>query len=242
MYTVVFENFQGKGMRKWVLWGHHFGEYQDMFDLPKISEHQKIIEFACGPTSVNQELSQKSNQVVSVDPWFELDLQKMRKRFVENFDFQIDNIKTHPERFDLKKYGGIDQLIEQRQKGMRTFFDDFEAGWQQGRYQHIQMDKVLPFDNACFDYALCANYLFTDLIHQDIEFHVHWIKEMARVARDVRIYPLTNYKAKPSEILGPVLLALQHQGYQVSIQEVPFRFVPESKAMLKVQAGLCELR
>ena len=71
---------------------------------------------------------------------------------------------------------------------------------------------------------------------------MHWIKEMARVADDVRIYPLTNYKAKPSMILGPVLLALQQLGYQVSVQEVAFRFVPESKAMLRVQAGRCELR
>lgn len=229
-------------MRKWVLWGHQFGEYQDMFDLPKPLDHQKILEFACGPTSVNQEMAQANNQVISLDPWFEQDQQKMQARFEENFENQIKNINAHPERFDLKKYGRLDQLIAQRQKGVAEFLDDYAAGWAQKRYQHIHMDEVLPFENASFDFALSANYLFTDLIHQDVDFHVHWIKEMARVAHDVRIYPLTNYKAKPSMILGPVLLVLQHLGYHVSVQEVPFRFVPESKAMLRVRAGRCELR
>lgn len=229
-------------MRKWVLWGHHFGEYQDMFDLPKTIEHKKILEFACGPTSVNQELVQANNQVISLDPWFEQDKQKMQARFAENFENQIKNIQVHSERFDLIKYGRLEQLKEQRQKGFAQFLNDYDAGWEQKRYQHIHMNKTFPFENASFDFALCANYLFTDLIHQDVDFHVHWIKEMARVAHDVRIYPLTNYKAKPSMILGPVLLALQQLGFQVSVQEVAFRFVPESKAMLRVQAGRCELR
>ncbi len=63
------------------------------------------MEFACGPTSVNQELSQANNQVTSVDPWFDEDKQKMQVRFAENFESQIKNIHAHPERFDLKKYG-----------------------------------------------------------------------------------------------------------------------------------------
>ncbi|HBB52397.1 MAG TPA: hypothetical protein DCZ80_00665 [Legionellales bacterium] len=228
-------------MRKWVLWGHHYFEYQDMFDLPKQPKEKRVLEFACGVTAVNQELTQNNFQVVSCDPGFEADEKKTHQRFLENFDLQIKNIHEHPHRFDLNKYGGLEQLIQKRQEGMQTFFKDYQKGCKEGRYQHLNFKKPLNFENSSFDLVLCANYLFTDLVEQDVDFHVTAIKEMLRLAHDVRIYPLTNYKAQPSQILGPVLLALQLLGYQVSVQEVPFRFVPESKAMLRIQSGRCEL-
>ncbi len=228
-------------MRKWVLWGHQFAEYQDMFDLPQQPNEKKILELACGPTLVNHELTQKNYHVVSCDPWFDADKAKMQERFSENFDAQVQNIHHHPERFDLKKYGGVEHLITHRHHNMDIFFDDFQEGYQEKRYQKLNSLEHLNFDNSSFDLVLCANYLFTDLYEQDVDFHVNFIQEMVRVAHDVRIYPLTNYKAKPSQILGPVLLALQQQGFQVIIQEVPFRFVPESKAMLRIQSGRCDL-
>lgn len=228
-------------MRKWVLWGHHFSEYQAMFDIPASLSSHKILEIACGPTAVNYELTQNHIQTISCDPWFESDAKKVQKHFLENFDLQIQNIHRHPDRFDVNRYGGLDRLIQKRQEGMQLFFDDYSKGFQEHRYQGLNFKKTLPFENSSFDLALCANYLFTDLVEQNVDFHVAAIKEMARVAYDVRIYPLTNYKAQPSEILGPVLLALQLLGYQVSVQDVSFRFVPESKAMLRIQSGRCEL-
>ena len=227
-------------MRKWVLWGHQFSEYQGMFDLPNHLSKKNILELACGPTLVNQELNHYS-RIVSCDPWFSNDLADIKQKFTDSFKQQVDNIRRHPERFDLNSYGGIDNLIAARHSNMEKFFADYALGWQDKRYQQLHVPNKLAFASSSFDLALCANFLFTDLPEQDIEFHIEFLKEMARVAHDVRIYPLTNYKAKPAKLLGPILLALQQQGYQVSIQDVSFRFVPESKAMLSIKSGRCDL-
>lgn len=227
-------------MRKWVLWGHQFSEYKEMFDLPADLAQQKILEFACGPTTVNQELTKQGMDVLSCDPWFESNIEVMRENFESHFQLQLQRMQAHPEAFNLKQYGGLETFVHQRQNGFNEFFKDFPGGFQQKRYVGVPQNQ-LPFENQRFDKALCANFLFADLSDQDLDFHLYWISEMLRVAHDVRIYPLTNKYGQPSALLGPVLLALNQQGIQVTVQDVPFRVVPESMAMLKLHSGKCDL-
>ena len=87
---------------------------------------------------------------------------------------------------------------------------------------------------------VCSNYFFADLPDAGVDFHLAWFKELSRVAHEIRIYPLT-IAGGPSALLGPILMALQTQDYRVSVQEVPFRLVPSSKAMLKIETGRCAL-
>lgn len=228
-------------MRKLVLWGHHFSEYVDMFDLEKDMTGKKILEFACGPTAVNDELSSKGHFIQSCDPWFSQDIAAMQQRFTQHLQQQIQHMETHPERFNFDKYGGMDTFIAKRQQGFQQFFKDYLNGYRQGRYQPLR-DGHLPFSNSSFDIAVCSNFLFADVPEQGLSFQLTWIKELARVANDIRIYPLTDQQGHVSELLGPILLQLQQDGFQVVIQEVPFRLVPNSKAMLKLSAGRCELR
>lgn len=227
-------------MRKWVLWGHQFSDYQQMFDLTSDISSQRILEFACGPTMVNRELTTKGVNIHSCDPWFEANVDEMREKFESHFQHQIHRMQTHPDAFNLKKLGGLDTFVQQRQQGFNHFFEDYPQGFQQHRYVGVSQNR-LPYSNHRFDMALCANFLFADLSLQDLDFHLHWIEELLRVAHDVRIYPLTNKYGKPSELLGPVLLALQQLGIQATVQDVPFRVVPESMAMLKLSAGKCDL-
>jgi hypothetical protein len=227
-------------MRKWVLWGHQFSDYKEMFDLPAEMNQQKILEFACGPTTVNQELTQQGIDIHSCDPWFESNVDEMRTHFDSHLQHQVQRMQAHPDAFNLKQYGGLEFFVEHRLNGFNQFFKDFPQGLVQKRYIGLSNQK-LPFENHRFDLALCANFLFADLPDQDLDFHVYWISEMLRVAHDVRIYPLTNKYGQPSELLGPVLLALQQLGIQVSVQDVPFRVVPESMAMLKLHSGKCDL-
>ena len=227
-------------MRKLVLWGHHFSEYVDMFDLEEDLTGKKILEFACGPTAVNYELSSKGHFIQSCDPWFSDDVDAMHQRFNQQLQQQIQRMKEHPERFNFDKYGGIDTFITKREHGFDQFFQDYMTGVHQGRDQTFD-NGHLPFEHSSFDIALCSNFLFADLAEQGLAFQLAWIKELARVANDIRIYPLTDQQGRVSEILGPVLLQLQQDGFQVVIQEVPFRLVPNSKAMLKLSAGRCDL-
>jgi hypothetical protein len=227
-------------MRKWVLWGHRFSEYQDMFNCQMSWENKKVLEFACGPTTVNAELTAKGAHIISTDPFFFEDLAQTQQRFEDDFVKQMQHMQKYPNRFNFEQYGGMETFFNYRRQGFETFFLDYQAGLQSGRYQLAEGPK-LPFENASFDIAFCSSFLFADFANQDLAFQLAWIKELARVAEDVRIYPLTNQLGEPSPLLGPVLLALQNENYRVSVQEVPFRLVPASNAMLQVVSGRCDL-
>ncbi len=102
-------------------------------------------------------------------------------------------------------------------------------------------DGVLPYPDFTFDLALCPDYLFTDEDNQSIDFHLKQIYELARVAKDVRIFPLSDSKGIPSPLLGPILLGLQQDNYGVEVRDVTTFLHPKGSAMLRVWAQQCHV-
>ncbi len=120
------------------------------------------------------------------------------------------------------------------------FLPIISEGKSEGRYVGIT-EYLLPFADFSFDFALSAHYLFADLDDQDVDFHLHVIKELARVAKEVRIFPLIDRHSQTSPFLGPVLLGLQQDNYGVEVREVPYHLQPGGNAMLRVWAQECHI-
>lgn len=99
---------------------------------------------------------------------------------------------------------------------------------------------VLPFTDFTFDLALCPHYLFADEDSLRVDRHLQLIFELARVAKEVRIYPLIN-NGLPSKLLGPVLLGLQQENYGVEVRDVTSSLQPNGNAMLRVWAQQCHV-
>ncbi len=112
------------------------------------------------------------------------------------------------------------------------------SGKAEGRYIGVA-DYHLPFADFSFDFALSSHYLFADLDEQTVEFHLAVIRELARVAKEVRIFPLIDREGNTSEFLGPVLLGLQQENYGVEVREVAFHLHKTGNAMLRVWAQQC---
>lgn len=69
------------------------------------------------------------------------------------------------------------------------------------------------------------------------------IIEMARVAEEVRVFPLIdNRTGELSPLVGPVLVALQAQHFSVEVLEVPYKFQKNGNAMLKARSLTCEMQ
>lgn len=225
-------------MRKLVLWGQHADEYREMFDLSNDDLKSRLLEYGCGASAVNAELTKRSQEIVSCDPLFNLDKDTLYSKVSLVFADMTARIAKDKEKFDFSRYGSLDLLIDERQEGIAKFFSDYEKGKEENRYIGIS-DYVLPFADFTFDYALSSHYLFADLDDQDVEFHLQVIKELARVAKEVRIFPLIDRYNQPSPFLGPVLLGLQEDNYGVEVREVPFHLQPTGNAMLRVWAQQC---
>ena len=98
----------------------------------------------------------------------------------------------------------------------------------------------LPFVDFTFELALCSYYLFTPVV-DDVDRHLKVIRELARVAKEVRIFPLIDAQGVLSPLLGPVLLGLQQENYGVEVRDVTSSNDFKKNAMLRVWAQLCHV-
>jgi hypothetical protein len=227
-------------MRKLVLWGHDVDEYREMFDLSTADLSSRLLEYGCGASAVNAELHDRGIQVTACDPLFNLDKSTLVAIIPSIFGEMVELVIKDQDKFDFTDYGTLDALIAKRRLGMEKFFADYEQGKVEKRYLPITGD-TLPFPNFEFDFALSSHYLFAAFDNQDVDFQLQAIRELARVAKEVRIFPLINRYGQPSPFLGPVLLGLQQEGYGVEVREVKYDLQPKGNAMLRVWAQSCRL-
>lgn len=226
-------------MRKLVLWGHHLDEYKEMFALSDAEIKGKLLEYGCGASAVNAEICDKS-RIVSCDPLFTLDKGTLSTKASLIFEEMVNLVEKHQDKFDFSRYGSLDALAARRRQGMTAFFADYEKGKAEKRYIPAT-DYTLPFGHFEFDFALSSHYFFADLDDQDVDFHLNVIRELARVAKEVRIFPLIDRHGQLSPFLGPVLLGLQQDGYGVEVREVSYHLQTKGNAMLRVWAQQCQL-
>jgi hypothetical protein len=227
-------------MRRIALWGQHVDEYQDMFGLSDSDLNKKFFEYNSGASAFNFELKNKALSCVSCDPWFDLDKDALEIKINENFNERLEQLEKNLKRLSLERYKTFDNLIKYRREGLELFFADYNAGKKENRYISVK-DGKLPFKDFEFDFVLVANSLFSDSSQHSVEFHINIIKELARVAKDVRIFPLVDTKGEPSPLLGPVLLKLYQDNYGVEVLDVSYNLQPKGNAMMRICAKQCHV-
>ena len=70
-----------------------------------------------------------------------------------------------------------------------------------------------------------------------LEFHLSAVEEMARVAGEVRVFPLLGAYGAPSPHLRPLVGALQERGYAVELTRVPYEFLRGGHEVLSVSGS-----
>ena len=124
-----------------------------------------------------------------------------------------------------------EHLGQVRMAAMTKFLSDYETGLSEGRYVNASLPE-LPFDNLQFDLALCSHFLFLYSDKIDFDTHVAGMKELCRVAREVRIYPLLALDGKLSPHLDAVCDELQKIDIHVARVPVKYQFQKGANEML----------
>jgi len=86
----------------------------------------------------------------------------------------------------------LGDLGRYREQARRIFLDDYSQDHQ--RYVSAALPKT-PFGNKEFSLALVSHFLFLYDDWFDYEFHKASALELARIAQEIRIYPLINMSA-----------------------------------------------
>ena len=228
-------------MKRLVLWGHHLDEYRDMFDLPQAALGMRFLEFQSGVSAFQADLRSQAAHLVSYDTWFDLSQADLQQKAEASFAERLTQITQRSEEFDLSRYAGsLEQLVAYRRQGMAEFFQDYDLGHAEGRYL-FAAQTILPFADFFFDYALSAHHFFSATAPQSVDYHIETIEELARAAKEVRIFPLVDVQGVPSELLGPVILALQCKNYGIEVRNVAYHLQPRGNAMLRIWAQQCSV-
>ena len=216
-----------------VPWGRSFSEYQRMFALTDSDLRLSILGCGDGPASFNAEATRRGSRVISSDPIYRWDAADIRHGIAATFDQILDQTRRNADEFVWDAIQSVEQLGQLRMAAMETFLDDFDPGKAQGRYVPAAL-PMLPFGDTSFDLALCSHFLFLYSDQLGEAFHLSAIREMCRVATEVRIFPLLALGGGRSPHVESSVDGLRASGFDVSIDDVPYEFQRGGNQMLRI--------
>jgi len=194
------------------------------------------IGLVCGVLSLAVWLfrPREGKGAVSCDPLYQFSVEEIRARIDETYPKMLELNEANKARFVWDEYGSPEQLGKVRMRAMHLFLEDFEEGKEQGRYILGELPCLL-FPSDDFDLALCSHFLFTYSEQFSAEFHIASMMEMARVAEEVRVFPLlTAFSGELSPHLSTVMETLRNRGYGVDVRQVEYEFQKGGNRMLVV--------
>lgn len=214
-------------------WGRTRREYELMFNLAPADLSSGILDCGGGPASFAAEMAAGGHHVVSADPIYRFSGAEIRARFEAVADPIMSGVRAAPEAWIWSFHRGPDDLLACRRRALEAFLSDYEPGLQENRYKAAELPE-LPFASASFGLAVCSHllFLYSNLLSE--AFHIAALREMCRVAHEVRIFPLLDLQGQPSPHLTPLQAALKKEGWESQIVTVEYELIPGGNQMLRI--------
>jgi len=216
-----------------VPWGRSFDEYINMFALSDDDLGKRILGCSDGPASFNCTLTNRGGSVVSIDPIYQFTATAIANRINETYDIVMEQTRQNLQEFVWTHIDSVEGLGHVRMTAMRDFLADYPAGKLEDRYISAELPQ-LPFLDGAFDLALCSHFLFLYSEHFDKNFHLLSLRELCRVAREVRVFPILELGSKRSRHVDEVASKLASEGYEVCIERVAYEFQKGGNEMLRL--------
>ena len=217
-----------------VLWGRSFEEYVSMFSLTESDLKKKILGCGDGPASFNSELTMQGGGVTSVDPIYQFSAEEIEKRVDATFPVVMEQTRTNQAEFVWENISSVDELGQVRMAAMKKFLNDYPNSRE--RYINAEL-PALPFEENSFDISLSSHFLFLYSEQLSYDFHLQSIKELCRVAKEVRIFPLLELGSKKSRHIDKAVNELKESGYQCGIEKVEYEFQRGGNEMLRMKSS-----
>ncbi len=213
--------------------GRTLREYELMFALNDEDKQRKILGCGDGPASFNAEWTARGGSVVSIDPIYEFSGAEIKSRFDAVIDEVMAGVDATSDRWRWGFQQDVAGLRNNRVTAMERFVADYETGKNEGRYQ-VGALPTLVFPDQKFDLAFCSHLLFLYAHLLSTEFHLAALKELCRVATEVRVFPLVDMVGNPSSHLDAVRQALARESIATAIETVDYEFQKSGNQMLRV--------
>lgn len=209
-------------------------EYIAMFALSEHDLDSRILSCADGPAGFNAEMRVAGQTVISADPIYQFTAEEIRGRIDAVYPTVMEQLERNLDDYVWTSIASPAALGKLRLETMQKFLADFPAGKRQGRYRPCSL-PALPFADQAFDLALCSHFLFLYSKQYAAEFHCQSIREMLRVAKEVRIFPLLTFEGRPSPHVGAVREWLAQAGRKYEVKAVDYEFQRGGNQMLRIR-------
>ena len=217
-----------------VPFGRSLDEYRKMFNLTNDDLRLNILGVGDGPASFNAELTAQRGNVISVDPIYAFDAEEIRRRFYAVVDGIMEQVNKTPNDWVWSYHSSPQSLRKNRENVTNVFSEDYSQHHDTGRYIQGSL-PTLPFSDNSFELALCSHFLFlySDLLSYN--FHEQSIREMLRVAQEIRVFPLITLMLERSSYIVRLHRVLEGVGYTAEIQKVDYELQKGGNEMLVVK-------
>ena len=218
-----------------VPWGRTLEEYSRFFALtPAEIAGSRFLDCGGGPASFTAEVVARGGNAIATDPIYEVSGADIRARFEEVAPTIIKQVDDDRDVWCWDFFGDPAGLLAFRRRALEGFLADFDAGRESGRYVAASLPS-LPFPDDSFDVALSSHLLFLYSEHLSLDFHRAALKEMLRVAGEVRAFPLLSLHGGTSAHLQPMIDAFNAEGHTAELVPVNFEFRKGGREMLRLR-------
>lgn len=217
-----------------VPWGRNYSEYLKMFELSEEDLKKRILGCGDGPASFNSESNKRGAKVISVDPIYIFTKSEIENRVEETYEVVLEQTSRNMEKFIWKEFKSVEELGKVRMDAMKNFLADYEKGRDEGRYIAGELPELSFLEDNSFDIALSSHFLFLYSDNLNFEFHINAIKEMLRVAGEVRIFPIVDNNAELSKHYNGVVDYFEKRGIKIEERVVNYEFQKNGNRMLRL--------
>ena len=234
--TVGHQDAMTVALDQIVPWGRTFDEYRRMFNLSGQDLSGRVLDCGGGPAGFVAELSARGHRAVSVDPVYRFSGAEIRARFEATAEKMLSEVRATRDDWVWSYHRDPEDLLANRRAALETFLADYEPGLRQGRYIAGELPS-LPVEANTFGLAVCSHllFLYSDLLSE--EFHIASLRELCRVAREVRVFPLLTLQHRRSPHLAGVQSALAAAGWRSEVVGVDYELMRGGNQMLRVFRG-----
>ncbi|GAA4020119.1 hypothetical protein GCM10022247_50020 [Allokutzneria multivorans] len=195
-----------------------------------------VLDCPGGAADFASELRARGGRAVSVDPSYNLSVEDLTATIDAGLTQVIEWARTQPGRFTFDE-DGVWEHSPVWQDSAKRFLADFARDRAEGTgHYRAALLPELPFEDDSFALALSGFLLFTYADQFDHAFHLAALRELLRVAPEVRLHPLTDSSGVPYPRLAELLETLAAEGVRSRVLTVEGTSDPnENQALVLIR-------
>jgi SAM-dependent methyltransferase len=206
-------------------------EYRAMFALTDEDLTRSILDCPGGAASFTAEVNGAGGRVTACDPIYARPARVITDLSHEDLRRARGYIRRNPDEFVWRFFDGPEVYRASRSRSVEMFLADLAD--RPGRYVAAAI-PTLPFADRAFDLALSSHLLFSYADRLDRAFHLDGIRELTRVATEVRVFPLVPMGFTANPDLPSMVAELNSTGFRATVHTVGYELQRGATRMLRV--------